>query len=256
MSVEVECPQCGRRCTVDDESAGTLSRCNGCGMVMRIPGAPPAPEAAPPRPDLPKEMLANRTLAGRACPICSRMIALGEPVRNCQLCGTTHHSACWQSHGGCSTADCANAPLPEIAPSPASGVPTAPAAAFAPDQAATKPCPFCGERIAAAAIKCRFCGEYLAAPGRPAGVVITRTCGFAVASLVLGIVSVICCGLGLVLGPLAIAFGISGRNKILQSGGMLVGSGMAAAGLALGIIGTVLSILTIIIRVVSETSGW
>jgi Domain of unknown function (DUF4190) len=55
-----------------------------------------------------------------------------------------------------------------------------------------------------------------------------KTNGFAIASLVLGIIP--CCN-----GILAIIFGFVAKNQIKQSGGTQGGDGMATAGIVLGI---------------------
>ena len=73
-----------------------------------------------------------------------------------------------------------------------------------------------------------------------AGYASPRTDGMATASLILGILGVICCG---ILAPVAAILGFVSRNRIAQSGGALGGGGLAMAGLILGIIGTVLWII-------------
>lgn len=69
--------------------------------------------------------------------------------------------------------------------------------------------------------------------GRP-----PTTNGKAVASMVLGIVSLVSCCMGLVTGPLAIIFAVSAKKEIAASRGAQTGEGMATAGLVMGIIGT------------------
>ena len=59
----------------------------------------------------------------------------------------------------------------------------------------------------------------------------SRTNGLAVASLVLGIVGWMACGVGSIL---AIIFGAIARNQIRASGGQESGEGMAKAGIILG----------------------
>jgi Domain of unknown function (DUF4190) len=66
-------------------------------------------------------------------------------------------------------------------------------------------------------------------------------------SLILGVVSLICCGI--LTGPVAIVLGRQAEIEIARTGQQ--GAGMAKAGFILGIIGTVLSLLTI----VAFTSG-
>ena len=67
----------------------------------------------------------------------------------------------------------------------------------------------------------------------------------AIAALVLGILACVC--LGAIAGVFAIVFGFLGLKKAKEIG---TGRGMAIAGLVLGIIGTVLSILLIVLVVV------
>lgn len=72
----------------------------------------------------------------------------------------------------------------------------------------------------------------------------TRTDGLAIASLVTGILSLVCCVifLGVVLGPAAAIMGFISRGRITQSGGTLGGGGLAIGGLILGVIGFLASI--------------
>jgi Domain of unknown function (DUF4190) len=72
----------------------------------------------------------------------------------------------------------------------------------------------------------------------------TRTDGLAIASLVTGILSLVCCVifLGVVLGPAAAIMGFISRGRITQSGGTLGGGGLAIGGLILGVLGFLASI--------------
>jgi hypothetical protein len=72
-----------------------------------------------------------------------------------------------------------------------------------------------------------------------------RNDGLAIASLICGIVGVVCffvC-LGVILGPTAAIMGFVSRQRIASSGGMLAGGGMAMAGLILGVVGFVVSVI-------------
>jgi hypothetical protein len=68
--------------------------------------------------------------------------------------------------------------------------------------------------------------------------VAPKTDGMAIASLVLGILSITC--IGLIGTILAVVFGILSRKKIKESGGALKGEGLALAGIILGIAGAVI----------------
>jgi hypothetical protein len=72
-----------------------------------------------------------------------------------------------------------------------------------------------------------------------------RTDGLAIASLICGIVGVVCffiC-LGALLGPIAAIMGFISRQRVASSGGTLGGGGLATAGLILGIVGFVASVV-------------
>jgi len=131
--------------------------------VLDVPAVEPvaAVPAPPSGPSFPERMKANKILAGRVCPGCSKTIDLGDDVFNCQTCNGTMHNACYDTAKCCKNPSCPTAL--ELAPAaPRRGGIGAPSAApkSAPGEG-TKPCPYCGEHIQAAAKKCRFCNEFL-----------------------------------------------------------------------------------------------
>ena len=72
--------------------------------------------------------------------------------------------------------------------------------------------------------------------------------GKATGALVCGIVGLFFCGV--ILGPVAIYLGMTAKREIQESGGRLKGSGMATAGIVLGIIALVTFVLSVILLVV------
>ena len=78
-------------------------------------------------------------------------------------------------------------------------------------------------------------------PGRPA----SATNGLAVASLVLGIITL--CGIGSIL---AVIFGYIGKGQIDRSGGTQSGRGLAIAGIVLGWVGIGLLVLFIVLAII------
>ena len=101
-------------------------------------------------------------------------------------------------------------------------------------------------------------GGYVPPPpsgyGAPAaGYAGQRTDGLAIASLVIGIISIACsigC-LGIILGPTAAIMGFISRQRINSSGGALGGGALATIGLVLGIVGFVASVAWFFFVVVS-----
>ncbi|HXM71074.1 MAG TPA: DUF4190 domain-containing protein [Thermoanaerobaculia bacterium] len=77
-----------------------------------------------------------------------------------------------------------------------------------------------------------------------AGYAAPRNDGLAIASLILGILSLVCslACFGIVLGPAAAIMGFISRQRIASSGGALGGGTMAVIGLVLGVIGFVASV--------------
>ena len=78
----------------------------------------------------------------------------------------------------------------------------------------------------------------------PAAYAAPRTDGLAIASLVIGILSIVCsvACLGVVLGPTAAIMGFISRQRIASSGGAVGGGTLAVIGLVLGILGFVASV--------------
>ena len=86
--------------------------------------------------------------------------------------------------------------------------------------------------------------QSVAAVPPPAGPASANN-GMAIAALILGILSFFC--LGPLGGVLAIVFGILGLKKANESAGR--GKGMAVAGMVLGIVGTIVSIILLVVFV-------
>ena len=85
------------------------------------------------------------------------------------------------------------------------------------------------------------------------GYAAQRTDGLAIASLIFGILSIVCslgC-LGLVLGPTAAIMGFISRQRIASSGGAIGGGTLAVVGLVLGIVGFVASVAFFFFIVIS-----
>lgn len=78
---------------------------------------------------------------------------------------------------------------------------------------------------------------YAAPPG-------PKVSGMAIASLVCGLAGLLC--FGIVLAPTAFGLGLAARRSIRSSNGWRTGDGMAIAGIVLGIIGTILAIVTMV----------
>ncbi len=78
----------------------------------------------------------------------------------------------------------------------------------------------------------------------PTGPVAPPTPGSATTALVLGIISLVFCGL--LTGIPAMIVGRNAKREIAQSGGQLGGEGIATAGFVTGLIGTILSVLGIL----------
>lgn len=126
-------------------------------------------------------------------------------------------------------------------------------------------CAKCGAQVDQGSSYCQKCGTAVDQPvvAQPAGATAppmsgqvmanAKTSGMAIASLVVGIVSLIVNPI-FILSILAIVFGVISMGRINRSGGAIKGKGLATAGLVLGIVAIVLTIFLIALGGVSFTS--
>jgi hypothetical protein len=101
----------------------------------------------------------------------------------------------------------------------------------------TKTCPECAEHVQGAALVCRFCGYRFDGSPAPVAPGETSTSGVAVAAFLCSLLD---------LWIAAIPLGIHARRQIDQSGGRKTGRGFATAGIVLGIIGLVASVIVVV----------
>jgi len=122
----------------------------------------------------------------------------------------------------------------------ATGPAQSPASAAAPGQEPVRrPCPMCGEQIVATAAKCRFCGTVF--DPRLRGTSMQRgqsSRGFAITSMVLGILAIFTACFGIVFGMVAIVFAAIANNGMNRTKNY-DGKGMATAGLILGLLAAI-----------------
>ncbi|KAA1399702.1 DUF4190 domain-containing protein [Aeromicrobium ginsengisoli] len=83
-----------------------------------------------------------------------------------------------------------------------------------------------------------------------------RTNQKALWGMILGIVSIVFCYLGLIIGPAGIILSVLGRKDIKRSNGAETGEGMATAGLITGIVGTLVQASIITLLILSEVYNW
>jgi hypothetical protein len=83
-----------------------------------------------------------------------------------------------------------------------------------------------------------------------------QTNGKAVASMVVGIVSIVSCYLGVLVGPVAIVLAVMAKKDLKANPETQTGAGMATAGLITGIVGAVLWLAVDALIVVGIAAGW
>jgi hypothetical protein len=83
-----------------------------------------------------------------------------------------------------------------------------------------------------------------------------RTSGKAMWSMIVGIISIVFCYLGVLIGPVAIVLAVLGKKDIKRSNGAQTGEGMATAGLITGIVGTVVQAAFTTLVILSEVYSW
>lgn len=89
--------------------------------------------------------------------------------------------------------------------------------------------------------------------GSPYGPPPQRTNGLAIASLVLGIVGIVTCGVGSIL---AIIFGFVARSQIRDSHGTQSGAGMATAGIICGFVSIAIVALVFAIGAATDDNSY
>jgi predicted RNA-binding Zn-ribbon protein involved in translation (DUF1610 family) len=193
-----------------------------------------------------KTLAAPDTAAGKKakCPACGQIMIVPEAVHDAEELGTS----------GTEPARTEYNPVDDLfGVEGSSDEATSPDAPTPGEDAQRRPCPMCGELIVASAAKCRFCGAIFdrrlrGMPSRGG----QNYKGFAITSMVLGILSLPACYCGFIFGIVAIVFGIIAKNGMAKSKNY-DGKGMATAGLITGILGTIGWILFwIIIIIVSQ----
>jgi hypothetical protein len=138
--------------------------------------------------------------------------------------------------------DIAPTPLPEMEAPPVLAESKSDAEVIVPGETpGTKVCPRCAEEVKTAALACRFCGHEFSSSGRRERrepQVPPTTSGAAIASFITSLLGLWIAGIPL---------GIHAQRAIDRSRGRLVGRGFATAGIVLGLLGIVGTIVLVLV---------
>ena len=192
-----------------------------------------------------RKLKVNLKLEGKPCRWCQETLQLADEAAVCTSCNAEHHARCWDGKGGCTTPGCVNEPLkrfdkPAAPAQPNPMLPPAPP----PLPYGMMHCPYCRNAIMSYEPVCPYCRAITSPDGIYHGPKVNAP--GAVASLVLGIVGLFC--FGIIMGPLAIVFGVKARREVAMNP-TYTGGGLATAGLVMGIIDTLLFVLIIFMQV-------
>lgn len=166
------------------------------------------------------------------CPNCNT--ELPEGVVFCTECGSRIVAAPAPQPEVSAAEPAAREAVPETAPEAPVTPPTPPAAPTGvTNNSVNATCPYCGAVLPMGAVVCPNCGGSIAYKSRPADGDASKN-GYAVAGMVLGIISLLCCG-NLLTAILGLIFGIKGRKSQKK--------GMATAGIVTSVIAIVLAVI-------------
>jgi DNA-directed RNA polymerase subunit RPC12/RpoP len=241
------CDVCRTSLSAEDAQAGQLVRCPTCLTTLRVPATQPqgagAAGAIPPPPASPtfQRMPGNRAGGKRYgfnCGYCSSRLeateSMGAQEGQCPTCGNTITILILDRYGR--LIDPKTRQIIKQDPHPvhayAAAGERAPAIVRSPDGKQSIRCPRCSAVSPITSNNCKSCGMPFTMEGTTVEAAGTSN-GFCVASLVLGIISLVAFCLP-IPGPLAIIFGIVGYNQVTRNGGEGGGKGMAIAGMVCG----------------------
>ena len=276
------CHVCRTQLSAEDAQSGQLVRCPTCLTTLRVPAAaapPPAAVAsgafvgmqagagalssgggtatmAPPRatftqaPGVPRPSVGKRY--GFNCGYCSSRLEATESMAaqegQCPTCGNNITIPILDRYGR--LIDPKTRQIIKQDPHPvhayAAAGERAPAILRAKDGKQLIRCPRCQGTSSITANNCKGCGMPFTMEGTTLEAAGTSN-GFAVASLVLGIIGLPASCIPFLVPGLALTFGIIGYNQITKANaeGGGGGRGMAIAGIVLGIIGCLISVFIV-----------
>ncbi len=280
---EFLCPRCGRQVSADVQEIGTQVQCPRCAQDFVVPARWDTFEFDCPQCRKAVSATQDQVAGMGECPHCRRIVTIPAPflpessvvvgqqgVRTfnflCKRCGSVLEGRSDQAGrpGKCPT--CAavfTIPRVDVRTGLATGPgdpgedgqdPTpmhayAAAGARAPQIVEAESgglmilCPRCDGASPVDSHNCPACGLPFTMEGATHRAASPGSDGFAVASMVLGIIGVLggLCIVGAVAAILAIIFGAVGLRNIRDSGGSKSGRGMAIAGIVCGVVGLLVS---------------
>jgi DNA-directed RNA polymerase subunit RPC12/RpoP len=246
------CDVCRTSLSTEDAQAGQLVRCPKCLTTLRVPASQAqlatvgGGGASLPRTGL--QTMGSSRAGGKRygfnCGYCSSRLeateSMGAQEGQCPTCGNTITIPILDRYGR--LIDPKTRQIIKQDPHPvhayAAAGERAPAILRAPDGKHSIRCPRCSAISPITANNCKSCGMPFTMEGTTVEAAGTSN-GFCVASLVLGIISLVTFCLP-IPAALAIVFGIIGYNQVTKNGGEGGGKGMAIAGMVCGGISVVL----------------